>query len=249
MAGARGAAGLLLVALAAAGAPRAQETQPQARPAELMPAPTPVVPAPGLPAPGLSGTVLPGLPAQVLPTPATGPVVRAIGPTFLYLNEERLLTGSRRGQALLAEETAARDELRAEARRIDAAFEEEERSLTEKRREMDPVSFRKLADAFDASVVEARRQQDERANALAAEFDQKRRQFYADLGPALVGLMERRGALAIFDESSVLLVDPSINVTDEVIAEIDRTTPAPTPPGTQQTTPAAPEAPPAGGSE
>lgn len=240
MTGARGAAGFLLVALAAAGAPRAQETQPQARPAELMPA----APAPGLPAPGLSGNVLRGLPAQVLPTPATGPVARALGPTFLYLNEERLLTGSRRGQALLAEETAARDELRAEARRIDAAFEEEERSLTEKRREMDPVSFRKLADAFDASVVEARRQQDERANALAAEFDQKRRQFYADIGPALVGLMERRGALAIFDESSVLLVDPSINITDEVIAEIDRTTPPP-----PQTTPAAPEAPPAGGSE
>lgn len=194
MAGARRAAALLLVALAAAPPLRAQEAEPQPMPR-----------------------------AQAGLAPVSG--VAADGPTFLYLNEERLLTGSRRGQALLAEDAAARDELRAEARRIDAAFEEEERALTERRAEMDPVSFRKLADAFDARVIDARRQQDERATALAAEFDQRRRQFYADLGPALVGLMERRGALAIFDESSVLLVDPSINITEEVIAEIDRAAP------------------------
>ncbi len=186
------------------GAAPAQELQPQARPAPGARLPESLPPAPGA-------------------GPATLPDTR--GPTFLYVNQERILTGSRRGQALLAEEDAARDALRNDARRIDAAFEEEERALNEKRREMDPAAFRKLADDFDRRVVEARRQQDERASALAAEFDQKRRQFYAAVGPALVGLMERRGGLAIFDESSVLLADTSINVTDEVIAEIDRLPP------------------------
>jgi Skp family chaperone for outer membrane proteins len=169
---------------------------------------------------------------------------------FLYLNEERILTGSVRGQALLAEETAARNDLRNEARRIDAAFEEEEKDLTEQRRQLDPVAFRKLADDFDSRVVEARRQQDERANALAAEFDQKRRQFYADVGPVLVGLMERRGAAAIFDETSILLADQSLNITEEVIAELDRAAPQ-TPPSTGDVTPIAPpqDAAPAEGTE
>jgi Skp family chaperone for outer membrane proteins len=143
-------------------------------------------------------------------------------PPFLYVSEERILTGSAKGRALLAEEEAARERLRAEARGIETAFEAEERDLTERRAEMDVAGFRALADDFDARVVAARREQDARANALALEFDRRRRAFYAEVGPILVGLMERRGALAVLDETSVVLADPAINVTDAVIAELDR---------------------------
>lgn len=165
-------------------------------------------------------------------------------PPFLYLSEERILTASRAGAALLEQEAAARDALRAEARQIEAAFEDEERQLTDQRATMPPEEFRKLADAFDGRVVEARRQQDERAAQLAQEFDQKRRQFYADVGPVLVKLMERLGAVAILDEKSVLLADQSINITDQVIAEIDRAAAAPegtATPAPQTAAPAAPE--------
>jgi Skp family chaperone for outer membrane proteins len=143
------------------------------------------------------------------------------GAPFLLLNQERILTGSRTGQALLAEEEAARDALRAEARAIDQRFEEEERRLTELRPTVDPEEFRGIADEFDARVVEARREQDARSTALVLEFDQRRRQFYAEVAPVLVRLLSRYGAHAIFDESSVLLADQSLNITDAVIAEID----------------------------
>lgn len=141
---------------------------------------------------------------------------------FLVLNQERLLTNSARGKALLAEEEAARDQLRSDARAIETAFEAEEKRLTEQRAGMDAAAFRALADDFDARVVAARRDQDARASALAVEFDQRRRQFYADVAPVLVGVMETLGAQAIFDESSVLLADQALNITDAVIAAIDR---------------------------
>jgi Skp family chaperone for outer membrane proteins len=140
---------------------------------------------------------------------------------FLFLNQERILTDSVAGRALLAEEAEARDRLRAEARSIEQAFEAEERALTEARATMEPEAFRELADDFDARVVQARRDQDARSASLAAQFDQRRRQFYADVAPVLVGLLERFGAVAIFDEGSVLLADQSLNITDAVIAEID----------------------------
>jgi Skp family chaperone for outer membrane proteins len=143
------------------------------------------------------------------------------GAPFLLLNQERILTGSRPGQALLAEEEAARDALRAEARAIDRSFEEEERRLTELRATVSPEEFREIADEFDERVVEARRQQDARSTALVLEFDQRRRQFYAEVAPILVRLLSRYGAHAILDESSVLLADQSLNITDAVIAEID----------------------------
>jgi Skp family chaperone for outer membrane proteins len=155
--------------------------------------------------------VAPAAPAQQPPE----------GAPFLLLNQERILTGSRTGQALLAAEEEARDALRTEAREIDRSFEEEERRLTELRATTPPEDFRILADEFDARVVEARRLQDQRSQALALEWEQRRRRFYAEVGPILVGLLSRYGAHAIFDESSVLLADQSLNITDSVIAEID----------------------------
>ena len=41
------------------------------------------------------------------------------------------------------------------------------------------------------------------------------------MAPILVMLMDRYQAKAIFDETSVLLADQSLNITEAVIAEID----------------------------
>ncbi len=161
---------------------------------------------------------------------------------FLIINQERLLTGSKTGQEILTAEESQRDALRSEARALDSSFEAEEQRLTEQRPDMAPEEFRRLSDAFDARVVEARRQQDERASALAQEFDQRRRQFYARVAPILVTLMDRFQAKAIFDETSVLLADQSLNITDAVIAEIDAQAPVPDPGPTTQTPGAGPPA-------
>ena len=167
---------------------------------------------------------------------------------FLFINQEKILTGSKTGQALLADDDRQRDAMRGEARALDASFEEEESRLTEQRPKMPPEDFRKLSDAFDARVVKARKEQDDRANALAQQFDQRRRQFYAQVAPILVMLMDRYGAKAIFDENSVLLADQSLNITEAVIAEIDARMPATdaTPPAPAPAAEPAP-APPAAG--
>lgn len=170
-----------------------------------------------LPAVALACGLLAGLAgaasAQVAPPPA--------GASFLFINQERILVDSGAGRALLAAEEEKRKALVAEARAIDSAFEDEERQLTEKRGTIPTREFRELADAFDERVVAARKRQDERSDALAKELDQARRQFYSAVAPVLVRLMERHQAQAIFDENSVLLADQRLNITDEVIAEID----------------------------
>lgn len=157
-------------------------------------------------------------PALTQPVPRTPPQT-----SFLFVNQERLLTSSRTGRALLEAEEVATQALRDEARSIDAAFEAEERDLAQKRTELDPGEFRVLADEFDTRVVEARRQQDERSAALAQELDLRRRQFFGQVAPLLVAAMERHGAKAIFDETSVLLSDQTINITEDLILAIDAT--------------------------
>lgn len=172
-----------------------------------------------------------------------------IASAFLFLNQERILTGSQSGQRLLAEEEAARDALRGDARAIDAAFEAEEQRLTELRKTLPPEDFRAKADDFDARVVKARQDQDARSSALAQRLDQRRRQFYAAVAPVLVTLMDRYRAQAIFDENSVLLADETLNITEDVIAEIDAQAPlaVPVPPATPEPRAApTPQAPPGG---
>lgn len=157
--------------------------------------------------------------ARARPAPEAEPPPASF--PFLFINQERLLLGSQAGQRLLAEEETEREALRTEARSIDAAFEEEERRLTEQRADLDPAEFRALADDFDSRVIAARQEQDDRSEALALRFDLRRRQFYASVAPILVRLMDRYRAKAILDETSVLLADQSINITDQVIEEID----------------------------
>jgi Skp family chaperone for outer membrane proteins len=200
---------LALIVAAAGGPTYAQDGAggPLARPAPEVPLPLDSVPA-------TRPEFDTGQSATPLPPPGT------LVP-FLFINQESLLTGSRAGQAILADEDRQRDALRAEARALDEAFEAEERRLTDQRPTLPPEEFSQLSDAFDARVVQARRDQDNRAAALAQEFDQRRRQFYAQVAPILVALMERYGARAIFDETSVLLADQSLNITRAVVAEID----------------------------
>jgi Skp family chaperone for outer membrane proteins len=162
-------------------------------------------------------------------SPACAQETGADRPGFLFINQERILLGSRTGQALLAEEDAARQAMQSEVRAIEQAFEAEERALTERRAGLAPEEFRALADDFDTRVVAARQEQDQRSDTLAQEFDQRRRQFYAAVAPILVRLMERYEANAIFDENSVLLADQSLNITEAVIAEIDAAEPAEAP--------------------
>lgn len=214
----------LSLALAGGAAVAQDDDGPLARPS-----PTPPEPAAR---PDFSGGLPKGpVPDAALPQP--GSYV-----PFLFINQERILTASRAGQAILAEEDRQRDTLRTEARALDKSFEDEERKLTDQRPTMQPEEFRKLSDAFDARVVQARRDQDSRATALAQEFDQRRRQFYAQVAPVLVSLMERYGARAIFDESSVLLADQSLNITQAVIGEIDARAAETEPPDAPETTPA-----------
>ncbi|WP_424932134.1 OmpH family outer membrane protein [Amaricoccus macauensis] len=151
--------------------------------------------------------------AQSQDTPAVAP--------FLFINQERILVDSEAGKALLAQEETERTRLVAEARSIDAAFEAEERELTEKRKTLPAAEFAELAEDFDARVVAARQRQDERSDALAQELERARRQFFAEVAPLLVQFMDRHGASAIFDENSVLLADQRLNITDAVIEEID----------------------------
>jgi Skp family chaperone for outer membrane proteins len=149
------------------------------------------------------------------------PVPRAETPPFLVIEQDRLLTDSLYGQDVIAKNETEARALREESQALDRAFEEEERQLTERRAELPPAEFRELADAFDAKVVRARREQDAKAAALTRRVETRQREFFGRVGPVLLEILEETEAVAVFDQRNVLISKQDLNITDEVIKRLD----------------------------
>lgn len=157
------------------------------------------------------------------PQPPASPAAQPTAPAaqILTLDKERLFSASLFGQSVtgaVEKEVAA---LTAENRRIDAALEAEERTLTARRPTMTPADFRVLADEFDTRVTALRSAQDAKSKALTRMRDDGRKRFFEAAVPILAALMQDMGALAILSNEAVILSFDRIDMTDEAIARLD----------------------------
>ncbi|MCA0943034.1 OmpH family outer membrane protein [Salipiger pacificus] len=165
---------------------------------------------------------------------------------ILTVEIDRLYAESDFGKQVseLLEETGTA--IAAENRRIEAELTAEEKSLTEKRRTMDPAAFRKLADAFDTKVQELRDAQDSKARTLGNLSEERRRVFISRAEPVLADIMRDAGASVILDQRTVFLSTNAIDITEAAISRMNELLPEPDPlpdlTGTElPQTPAAPE--------
>jgi len=156
--------------------------------------------------------------AQLLDFPI--PPVRN-APAFLVVDQERILRVSREGRDILALNEAEAGQLRAEGQRLDLQFEAEERALSDQRADMDPVAFRALADAFDEKVVATRREQQEKAAALALRAENRQLTFFRKVAPILLEILDETGAAAVVEERILLISKGDLNITEEVITRLD----------------------------
>ncbi|TCP40945.1 periplasmic chaperone for outer membrane proteins Skp [Rhodovulum marinum] len=142
---------------------------------------------------------------------------------ILTIDQDRLFTDSRFGQALVESLEAESAALAAENRRIEAELIAEERALTERRTGLPAEEFRALAEAFDAKVVEIRRAQDTKSRALNQRSEADRQAFYRQALPLVAEIVRERGAVVVLERGAVILSAEQVDITDEAIQAIDRT--------------------------
>jgi len=143
--------------------------------------------------------------------------------SILMINQERLFSTSLYGERIKTEIEEASAALAAENRKIEADLTAEEKSLTERRSELEPESFRLLADEFDKKVQGIRRAQDTKTRVLGQRMEEERLAYYNLALPVLGALMKERGAVAILDRRSVFISADDIDITDEAVRRIDAT--------------------------
>lgn len=140
---------------------------------------------------------------------------------FVTLDDGRLFSGSRYGQALLAELEAEQKTLAAENREIEADLAQRERQLTDRRPTLAPEEFRSLANSFNSDVEDHRNAQKSKERAIYQRHDEARLRFRDVANQVLAQVMRERGALAIIAEEAIVLGFREIDITDAAIARMD----------------------------
>ncbi len=154
------------------------------------------------------------VPAQTPEAPVESPV--------LTLDQERFFTETLWGKRVTAELNADSAALGAENRRIESELTAEEKNLTERRPNMTAEEFRKAADDFDARVVGIRNAQDAKTRALNGRGETERQEFFNKALPVISDVLQERGAVAVLDSRAIFVSSGAIDITDTLIAEIDR---------------------------
>lgn len=173
---------------------------------------------------GLRGAAL-ALALAVLPAPPAPAADDTLPVLIIY--RDQVFERSEAGRALRREEEAAAAALVEEKKRIEAELEIEEKRLATLRATLPRAEFQTLADAFDTRVREARTTQDQKALAVQKTVEQNRQRFLDLLQPVLVEVMRVYGASVLLDGRSVLLADPALDITGEVIRRLDAAPGAP----------------------
>lgn len=153
------------------------------------------------------------------PVPAAG---RA--PGILIVDRERALQESAAAERLGAQESAARAALRQELDKLRASLEKEEAEIAAMREIAPKEVFEARVRAFDALVRDARRESQEKGEALQARFLAARRDLAAALEPVLKEMMDETGAALILEARTVLAAPEGADVTAEVIRRFDERT-------------------------
>ena len=161
-------------------------------------------------------------PAQVAAVPDQGTLSQgAVQMPFVTLDEARLFSGSRYGQALLAELETEQKALATENREIEADLARREKDLTERRPTLSAEEFRTLANAFNTEVEDHRNAQKSKERAIYQRHDEARLRFRDVANQVLAQVMQERGALAIIAEEAIVLGFREIDITDTAIARMD----------------------------
>ncbi len=140
----------------------------------------------------------------------------------LTVDSDMMFSESMFGIRMTQEFAADESILLAENRRIQAELTAEEKALTDKRGDMEAEAFRAVAEAFDARVVQIRKEQDQKAANLEQRRLREQEAFVRVASPVLTALMRDAGASVILERRDVLLGDPAVDVTSFAIRRLDQ---------------------------
>ncbi|MEM6627133.1 MAG: OmpH family outer membrane protein [Pseudomonadota bacterium] len=149
----------------------------------------------------------------------------------VVIDQAQIMRDSRAGKDIAAKLKAIGDTMATELQPVADALSTEQQSLNAQTSTLTREALAQNQQLVTRIESFSKRAQDfeVKRQRSAVELEQTRRQawgkFFEALGPALTQVVTDRGADVVLDRSSVVYSDKSVDVTIEVIARIDATTP------------------------
>ena len=147
----------------------------------------------------------------------------AAEPAILLVSRKRLLTETTHAKALLKAEVELTAKLQRRIDAIKAELTAEEQELTRLRQTMARVEFDARVAQFETDVRRQRREAQQYAATLQNVFRAERLKLLKALNPLLEEVRAAYGTSVILNADQVLVSDPSLDVTDEMIARFNAT--------------------------
>lgn len=140
----------------------------------------------------------------------------------LTLDQDLLYLSSAWGRRAQARLEAEGEIIAAENERLTQLLSAEEARLTGQRAALPAAEFRRMAENFDLRATEVRRERAQAVQALNAWAEADRSAFFRAALPVMGQVMQDRGAVAVLDRRTVFVSLDAIDVTDDLVAAVDR---------------------------
>jgi Skp family chaperone for outer membrane proteins len=147
---------------------------------------------------------------------------------ILVVSRKRLLNDTNSARALLKAEIELTTKLQHRVDAIKAELNDEEQELTRLRPTLDREVFDARVAEFDRKIRTQRREAQQQAAVLQNLFRAERLRLVEALGPLLEEVRMANGASIILNSDQALASDPTLDITDEVLARFNATMEPPT---------------------
>lgn len=137
--------------------------------------------------------------------------------SVLVVSRARILTDTVAARSLREDEAALRTRLKQWIAAEKLSLETDEKRLTELRAQIPKEDFDQLTGEFDQRVRSFRRDTQRFEAAIQASFRAARKDLVTNLYPILIEVLQRHGADLIIDADQILIANPNIDMTNEVI--------------------------------
>jgi|ThiBioDrversion2_2_1062182.scaffolds.fasta_scaffold48775_2 Skp family chaperone for outer membrane proteins len=150
------------------------------------------------------------------------PAARAANPAvILIVNTEVVFGESKVGQSIRSQIQEQAKKLQAEDKKGEDAIQAEAKKLSEQRSLLSADEFKKKVQALEKRQIDHQNKMREKGQELQLGSNKARSEVEAAIRPIFADIMKKNGATILLDQSVVLAGGVDLDVTQEVLKQLD----------------------------
>lgn len=151
------------------------------------------------------------------------PPAAAAGLKIAIIDDQKLLAESKAAKSIEAQLVKKQESYQKDFTSLEKKLHDEEASLLSSKDKMKPDEFDKKRVAFQNEVANAQKLAQQRRNDLQQAGNEGLSKLRAQITKIVTGMAEKSGYDLVLTRQNVVLGDKSMDITDEVLAELDKT--------------------------